>query len=72
MPSRPHSEIDQVIRVNDALVDLEQVDGHLVRAVEMRYVAVMSAQEIGECLGVSARTARGDWEKSHSLLSAAL
>jgi len=34
-----HAEIDEVIRVNDALVDLEQVDGRLVRVVEMRYFA---------------------------------
>ena len=67
-----HAEIDQVIRVNDALLDLEQVDGRLVRVVEMRYFAGMSEQEIAECLGVTDRTIRRDWEKARSLLSAAL
>jgi RNA polymerase sigma factor (TIGR02999 family) len=67
-----HAETDQVIRVNDALLDLEQVDGRLVRVVEMRYFAGMSEQEIAECLGVTDRTVRRDWEKARSLLSAAL
>jgi RNA polymerase sigma factor (TIGR02999 family) len=67
-----HAEIDQVIRVNDALLDLEQVDGRLVRVVEMRYFAGMSEQEIAECLGVTERTVRRDWEKARALLSAAL
>jgi RNA polymerase sigma factor (TIGR02999 family) len=67
-----HAEIDQVIRVNDALLDLEQVDGRLVRVVEMRYFAGLSEQEIAESLGVTDRTVRRDWEKARSLLSAAL
>ena len=67
-----HAEIDQVIRINDALLDLEQIDGRLVRIVEMRYFAGMSEQEIAECLGVTGRTVRRDWEKARSLLSAAL
>jgi RNA polymerase sigma factor (TIGR02999 family) len=67
-----HAEIDEVIRVNDALLELEQVDGRLVRVVEMRYFAGMSEQEIAECLGVTDRTVRRDWEKARSLLSAAL
>ena len=67
-----HAEIDQVIRINDALLDLEQIEGRLVRIVEMRYFAGMSEQEIAECLGVTGRTVRRDWEKARSLLSAAL
>jgi len=30
----------------------------------------MSEQEIAECLGVTGRTVRRDWEKARSLLSA--
>lgn len=67
-----HVAADQVIRIDDALEDLGKVDARLVKVVEMRYFAGMSEQEIAECLGVTDRTVRRDWEKARLLLSAAL
>jgi RNA polymerase sigma factor (TIGR02999 family) len=63
---------DDVVRVHDALLELEKVDERLVRVVEMRYYGGMTEQEIAEALGVTERTVRRDWEKARLLLSVAL
>lgn len=63
---------ETVLRVNEALEALVQVDERLVRVVEMRYFAGMSEQEIATALGVTERTVRRDWQKARLLLLAAL
>jgi RNA polymerase sigma factor (TIGR02999 family) len=67
-----HVSEDQLIRLDDALHDLGQVDERLVRVTEMRYFAGLSEAEIGEALGITERTVRRDWEKARLLLLAAL
>lgn len=63
---------ETVLRVNEALEALVQVDERLVRVVEMRYFVGMSEQEIAAALGVTERTVRRDWQKARLLLLAAL
>lgn len=63
---------DDVLRVHEALQQLETVDERLGRVVEMRYFGGLSVQEIGAILGVTDRTVRRDWEKARVLLSIAL
>ncbi len=67
----PASE-DQLVRINEALEALQQVDGRLVRVVEMRYFAGMTEEEIALALGVTDRTVRRDWQKARLLLAAML
>lgn len=62
----------QVIRVDEALEALAQLDERLAKVVEMRYFAGLSAEEIADALGVTPRTIRRDWEKARLLLFAAL
>lgn len=62
----------EVLRVHDALEDLAAVDERLVRVVEMRYFGGLTDDEIGEALGMSARTVQRDWEKARLLLAIAL
>lgn len=63
---------DEILRVNEALKGLAQLDARMVQVVEMRYFAGMTAQEIAESLGVTSRTVERDWEKARSYLHAAL
>ena len=63
---------EQVIRINDALDSLEQLDARLARVVEMRYFAGMTEEEVAAALGVTDRTVRRDWQKARLLLATAL
>ncbi len=63
---------NEIVRVHDALLELEQVDERLVRVVEMRYFGGLSEGEIATALGITDRTVRRDWEKARLLLSLAL
>ena len=67
---RPGEE--EIIRVHDALHDLAKVDERLARVVEMRYFGGLSEEEVGEAMGLSARTVRRDWEKARMMLAVAL
>jgi RNA polymerase sigma factor (TIGR02999 family) len=63
---------DEVMRIEEALEVIEQVDPRSVRVVEMRYFAGMTDREIAAALGVTERTIRRDWEKAKLLLQSAL
>jgi RNA polymerase sigma factor (TIGR02999 family) len=62
----------EIERVNDALLELEETDPRLKQVVEMRFFGGLSEQEIGEILGVSDRTVRSDWVRARLLLSVTL
>ena len=63
---------DDVIRIHEALEELEKVDARLARIVEMRCFAGLDEQAIAEALGVTDRTVRRDWQKARVLLKTAL
>jgi RNA polymerase sigma factor (TIGR02999 family) len=63
----PSSE-DEVLRIHDALLELESIDGILVRVVEMRYFAGLSEEEIAEAMDISTRTVRRHWQKARLFL----
>jgi len=63
---------NEILRVDQALKDLGQVNGRLVKVVEMRYFAGMKEAEIAEALCLTERTVRRDWEKARMLLATAL
>lgn len=63
---------DDILRVNDALLELEGADARLLQVVEMRYFGGLTEQEIAEALGVAERTVRRDWERAKLLLSVSL
>lgn len=62
----------EIVRVHDALLELEQMDERLVRVVEMRYFGGLTEEEIAAALGVTYRTVRRDWEKARMVLALAL
>lgn len=59
---------DEVLRVHEALLALEQAEPRLAAVTEMRYFGGYSEQEIGDALGLTERTVRRDWEKARLLL----
>jgi RNA polymerase sigma factor (TIGR02999 family) len=63
---------DEILSVHDALEALQDIDGRLVRVVEMRYFGGLTDAEIGRALGVTDRTVRRDWERAKLLLAGLL
>jgi len=62
----------EILKINDALLALEQVEPRLARVVEMRYFGGYSDAEIAEALDLNKRTIGRDWEKARLLLLAML
>ncbi len=67
----PTSETD-VLRIHEALLELESIDVDLVYIVEMRYFAGLSEEQIAEAMSVSTRTVRRQWHKARLFLREAL
>jgi RNA polymerase sigma factor (TIGR02999 family) len=63
---------EQIVRVHDALLELESRDARLARVVELRYFAGLGEVEIARALDLTERTVRRDWEKARLLLADAL
>jgi RNA polymerase sigma factor (TIGR02999 family) len=63
---------DLVLKVHEALADLEKADPRLAQVAQMRYFGGYSEQEIAEVLGVNERTVQRDWEKARLILATLL
>jgi RNA polymerase sigma factor (TIGR02999 family) len=63
---------DELLRVSEALHELETVDPELAELVEMRYFGGYSEIEIAELHGVTERTIRRRWDKARAWLFVAL
>ena len=63
-PERPGALLD----VAEALDRLERADERLARVVEYRFFGGLTNEEIGQVLGVDARTVRRDWARARTLL----
>lgn len=61
-----------VVRVHEALLDLEQADERLGQVVQLRFFGGFDDGEIARTLGIAERTVRRDWEKAKVMLSVAL
>jgi RNA polymerase sigma factor (TIGR02999 family) len=68
---RAMEDVD-VVRLDDALRDLERVDSSLAQLIELHFFAGLSFVELAALQGVSERTLRRNWDKARMLLSAAL
>lgn len=62
-----HDE-QQILRVHEALQQLEQADPRAAQMVQMRYFGGYSDHEIAETLGITERTVQRDWDKARLLL----
>jgi RNA polymerase sigma factor (TIGR02999 family) len=62
------SDADQLMRLSDALDDLEATDARLARIVDLKFFCGFSFVEIAAMMQVSERTAQRDWEKARIYL----
>jgi RNA polymerase sigma factor (TIGR02999 family) len=60
--------MEELLALDLALDRLDALDPRLREVVEYRFFAGMNEEEIGEVLGVSARTVRRDWVKARAWL----
>lgn len=63
---------EDILRINEALDELDKSDPRLRQVVEMRYFGGLSEQEIADALQLNERTVRRDWERARLLLSVSL
>ena len=61
-----------LIRVDEALAQLETLDARQARVVEMRFFAGLELHEIAIALEVSERTVKRDWQKARAFLYCAM
>ena len=62
------TQAEELLTVDAALRELEQVDPRLAQVVELRFFGGLSMEEIADLLAVSERTAKRDWQKARALL----
>jgi len=62
----------EILEVSEALDLLAACEPRLAQVVEMRYFGGLTEPEIAQCLGVTDRTVRRDWEKARQLLRVAM
>lgn len=65
-------DAEQLLDLDRALEQLEQVAPRAVRVVECRYFGGLSEQETAESLGLSLRTVQREWLKARATLRASL
>ncbi len=63
---------EEVIALDEAISQLEQLDPRLAQVVECRYYAGLTVQETAELLGVSDRTVKRDWRTARAFLADAM
>jgi RNA polymerase sigma factor (TIGR02999 family) len=63
---------EELIRVSEALLELERLDPDLAELVDMRYFGGYTESEIAELQGVTDRTIRRRWDKARAWLYVAL
>jgi RNA polymerase sigma factor (TIGR02999 family) len=63
---------DQILRVHEALEDMQRFDPRMAEVVEMRFFAGLNDLEIAAALQVTDRTVRRDWQQAQLFLAEAL
>ena len=63
---------ETVLKVHEALEELEQAEPRLAQVAQMRYFGGYSEKEIAETLEITERTVQRDWEKARLILAEAL
>jgi len=63
---------EQLIRLEDALRELEQVDPRRARIVECRFFGGLTVEETAVALGVSTPTIKRDWRVARAWLAQAI
>jgi RNA polymerase sigma-70 factor, ECF subfamily len=59
---------EEVVALDEALRELEEVDSQKARVVALRYFAGLSIEETAEVLGISPTTVRREWRRAKAWL----
>jgi RNA polymerase sigma factor (TIGR02999 family) len=59
---------EELIDLDQAIEELAEIDKRQARVVELRFFGGLTVDEVAEALGVSKRTADGDWAKARTWL----
>ncbi len=59
---------EELMDLDDAIEELAALDARQARVVELRFFGGLTVKEVAEALGVSERTADGDWAKARQWL----
>jgi RNA polymerase sigma factor (TIGR02999 family) len=65
-------EPGDLIRIDEALAELEKLDERRARMVELRYFGGLTIEETAQVLGVSPMTVKRDWQLAKAWLQRAL
>jgi RNA polymerase sigma factor (TIGR02999 family) len=64
----PIPELQETMRLNDALVELARVDAPLAELVDLKFFCGFTFAQIAELRGMGERTVQRDWAKARVLL----
>jgi RNA polymerase sigma factor (TIGR02999 family) len=59
---------EQAIQIENALVELEQLDPRAARVVELRYFCGLTQEQVADALGLAPRTIVRDWRFARAFL----
>ena len=62
-------DADQILAINDAIVELEQLDPQAASVVKLRFFVGLSVEETASALGVSDRTVKREWQFARTWLA---
>lgn len=63
---------EELMDLDQAIEELAKIDARQARVVELRFFGGLTVKEVGTALGVSERTADGDWAKAREWLKGRL
>lgn len=63
---------EELLALDEALTQLEKLDGRLARIVELRFFGGLSVEETSDVLEISPRTVKRDWRKARAFLYQAI
>ncbi len=66
------SVAQELVDIDEALDRLQRLDPRLAQIVEWRFFGGMTEDEVGDALGITARTVRREWQKAKAFLYRAL
>jgi RNA polymerase sigma factor (TIGR02999 family) len=59
----------ELLALNEALLKLSEINPRLAQVVELRFFAGLEVEEVGEVLGIHARSVVRDWRRARALLA---
>ena len=60
---------EQILAINDAISELEQLDPQAASVVKLRFFVGLSVEETASALGISDRTVKREWQFARTWLA---